>query len=244
MGSDMGVTSLPVTSPVNQGVAQQSQAKADLLRCDGCDLTREADHRIANHLAMLSSYVDLRQKELGQIDDDSTRASVQLAFDGIKTVIDAVSRLHRALATSTHGAGVDLAEHIRHVCAPLQSGLSGAIELTEDVAGCCHVRSEQVLPLTQIVSEVITNAIKYSHTGGEAGRVSVHCRPVDHGELEVEIVDDGRGLPQDFDPLNAKGLGFRLVRALTAQIGAQSGFESSAAGTRFWLRVQRSPETV
>lgn len=98
------------------------------------------------------------------------------------------------------------------------------------------------MPLTQIVSEVITNAVKHSHTGGEAGRVSVHCHPVTDKELELEIVDDGKGLPQDFAPLTAKGLGFRLIRGLTAQIGARSGFESSTAGTRFWLRVERAPE--
>jgi hypothetical protein len=75
-------------------------------------------------------------------------------------------------------------------------------------------------------------------------RVLVRCRPVTERELELEIVDDGKGLPQDFDPLTGAGLGFRLVRALTAQLGIRSGFESSVAGTRFWLRVERAPETT
>lgn len=239
----MGVTSLPIAGPMNQGLVQQTlHTKADVLRCGGCDLTLEADHRIANHLAMLSSYVGLKQKELSQIEVSATSGPVQLASDGIKTLINAISRLHRALSTSTHGAGVNLSEYIRHVCAPLQSGLSGTIELTENLHTDCRVRSDQILPLTQIVSEVITNAIKYSHAVGEAGRVSVHCYPVTDKELELEIIDDGRGLPQNFDPLMAKGVGFRLVRALTAQIGARSGFESSTAGTRFWLRLERAPE--
>ena len=239
----MGATSLPIAERMEQGLAQRgSEAKADYFRCGGCDLKLEADHRIANHLAMLSSYVALKQKELGQFADTATSAPVQLAFDGIKALLDAVSRLHRALSTSTHGAGVDLSEYVRHVCAPLQSGLSGAIELTEDLHTGCRVRSDKILPLTQIVSEVITNAIKYSHSGGEAGRVSVRCHRVTDNELELEIVDDGKGLPRDFASPTAKGLGFRLVRALTAQIGARSGFESSTAGTRFWLRVERAPE--
>jgi two-component sensor histidine kinase len=239
----MGVTSLPIASAVKQALAQRSsQAKAGSLRCGGCELTLEADHRIANHLAMLSSYVGLRQKEFGQIEDAATSLSVQLAFDGIKTVVDAMSRLHRALLTDTHGTGADLSEYVRHVCGSLRSGLSGAIELTEDLRTGCRVRSDQILPLTQIVSEVITNAIKHSHIGGEGGGVFVRCHPVTERELELEIVDDGKGLPQDFDPLTGEGLGFRLVRALTAQLGGRSGFESSIAGTRFWLRVERTPE--
>jgi two-component sensor histidine kinase len=117
------------------------------------------------------------------------------------------------------------------------SGLSGSIELTEDLHPSCLVRSDAILPLTQIASEVITNAIKYSHVRGETGKVTVRCYSLPGGELEIEIIDDGTGLPPLLDPRTSDGIGFRLIRALTAQIGAQSGFESSVAGTRFWLRM-------
>lgn len=76
----------------------------------------------------------------------------------------------------------------------------------------------------------------------EAGRVSVSCRRASNNELELEIVDDGTGLPQNLEPRMATGLGFRLIGALTAQIGARSGFESSPAGTRFWLRLGCVPD--
>jgi two-component sensor histidine kinase len=239
----MGVTSLIIPVPQGQELDQRSsQAKADVRLCDVCDFVRESDHRIANHLAMLSGYVGLKQRELAGQSGTATSAPVQLAFEGIRTQIEAVSRLHRSLSTRTQGAGIDLGEYIHEVCAPFMSGLSGAIELTEDLQPGCLVRGDQILPLTQIVSEVITNAIKYSHVGGETGKVSVRCHSVTDKELEIEIVDDGSGLPQRFDPLTAKGLGFRLIRVLTARIGAQSGFESSAAGTRFWLRMEPALE--
>jgi len=239
----MGATSLPVAGPATRARSKPlSPAKPDTLRCGSCDLAREADHRIANHLAMLSGYVGLRQAELRQAGPNATSVPVQLAFDGIKTLIDAISRLHRALLTSTHGAEVDLCEFIRHICAPLQSGLSGKIKLTADLQTGCRVRSDQILPLTQIISEVITNAVKYSHVADEAGSVSVSCRRAANNELELEIVDDGMGLPQNLEPRMATGLGFRLIRALAAQIGARSGFESSPAGTRFWLRLERAPD--
>ena len=95
---------------------------------------------------------------------------------------------------------------------------------------------------TQIVSEVITNAIKYSHARGEPGKVSVSCHSLADSQLEIEIIDDGTGLAQPFDALTAGGLGLRLIRALTGQIGAQSGFQSSVAGTRFWLRLESAPK--
>jgi two-component sensor histidine kinase len=226
---------VPQRSPSEQSYLLQADARLRL--CSVCDLALEADHRIANHLAMLSGYVRLKEKNLARQPDVQTHASLKLAFEGIRAQIDAVSRLHRSLATKKQGELIDLAEYIHHVCTPFMSGLSGSIELTEDLDPGCLVRSDEILPLTQIASEVITNAIKYSHVRGQTGKVTVHCHSLPGGELEMEIIDDGTGLPQLLDPRTSDGIGFRLIRALTAQIGAQSGFESSVAGTRFWLRM-------
>jgi two-component sensor histidine kinase len=234
----MNVT--PIVIPVLQRPPSEQillQADARVRPCSVCDLALEADHRIANHLAMLSSYVRLKEKNLARQPDVQTRASLKLAFEGIRAQIDAVSRLHRSLATKKQGALIDLGEYIHHVCTPFMSGLSGSIELTEDLHPSCLVRSDEILPLTQIASEVITNAIKYSHVRGETGKVTVRCYSLPGGELEMEIIDDGTGLPQLLDPRTSDGIGFRLIRALTAQVGAECGFESSVAGTRFWLRM-------
>ena len=35
----------------------------------------------------------------------------------------------------------------------------------------------------------------------------------------LSIVDDGPGLPADFDPMKQKGLGMKLIQSLTKQIG-------------------------
>lgn len=238
VGTDMSVTPIVAAAPQRSLLDQNARrTDAGARFCNVCDLALEADHRIANHLAILSGYVRLKEKNLARHPDAPTRASLKLAFEGIRAQIDAVSRLHRSLATRKKGALIDLAEYIHHVCTPFMSGLSGAIELTGNLRPGCLVGSDQILPLTQIASEVITNAIKYSHVRGETGKVFVNCHSLPDGQLEMEIIDDGTGLPQLLDPRTSEGIGFRLIRALTAQIGAQSGFESSVAGTRFWLRM-------
>jgi len=239
----MGSTALETAARTSGELGHRPlRPKNDASLCNVCDLVLEADHRIANHLAMLSAYVRLKKKDLARQPAPLTDASVQLAFDGVCAQIEAISHLHRALATRNRPAGIDLGEYLHQVCTPFMSGLSGAIAFSEDFQPDCLVRSELILPLTQIVSEVITNAIKYSHARGETGRISVSCHFVTDKELEIEIVDDGTGLPQLFDPLTAGGLGFRLIRALTAKAEATSGFESSATGTRFWLRMANTPQ--
>ncbi|MDO8378900.1 sensor histidine kinase [Phenylobacterium sp.] len=197
--------------------------------CADCSLLVEADHRIANHLAMLSSYVRLKAAGL----DGETR----LLLETVGAQVDAVGRLHRALATHGHRGSVDLSEHLRAICAPFASGLSGAARLIQDIPAQCHVRADQVLPISQIVSEVITNAFKYAHADELPGVVLVRCHGGESGLVQIEVVDDGPGLPAGFDPATDGGLGFRLIRALSRQLGATTAFESAGQGLRFRLTL-------
>jgi two-component sensor histidine kinase len=91
------------------------------------------------------------------------------------------------------------------------------------------VRPDQATPVALIVSELVTNALKYAHPAGVAGRILVSCRLTGAG-LVVEVTDDGVGLSEDFDPHSDGGLGFRVVRGLARQLGADLVYESSDIG--------------
>jgi two-component sensor histidine kinase len=47
---------------------------------------------------------------------------------------------------------------------------------------------------------------------------SIVVRLAEHGDsLNIEIQDDGRGLPHDFDPAHHGGLGLQIVRSLVRE---------------------------
>ena len=48
--------------------------------------------------------------------------------------------------------------------------------------------------------------------------------------LRVEIVDDGVGLPPDFDPAGSRSLGLSIVRALGAELEGTFGLGPNPAG--------------
>ena len=201
----------------------------------------ESDHRIANHLALLSSYVRLKAADVALQPAEFCLDDVRLLLVGIDAQISAVARLHRSLAANGRRASVDLGENLHVACAPFKSGLSGAIKLLEDFSPGCIVRADQVLPLTQIVAEMVTNAVKHAHVGGEAGTLLVRCSKDDTGAIRVEVIDDGPGFPETFDPRIDGGLGLRLVRALGEQLGALVGFESTSHGLRFRRTLPPAP---
>lgn len=209
--------------------------------CDDCSLLAEADHRIGNHLALLSGYVRLQAADLAKQSAAPTRESVRLLMTTIDAQITAVALLHRSLATHGRPVSTDLGEHLHEVCTPFGAGLSGGTRLVEDFEAGCEVRPEHLLPLTQMVAEVVTNAIKHAQTAGEPGDITVRCARDPGGALQVEVTDTGPGLPATFDPATDGGLGFRLLRSLGKQVGATLSFDSSRRGTHFRLMLPAAP---
>lgn len=204
---------------------------------DSAVLLAEADHRIANHLALLMGYVRLKAVDVERHDQAPSRESVHVLLDGVGAQVAALARLHRTLVSDAPPGPVDLGKQLQEICAPFTCGLCGAVAIIEDFAPGCVVRSDQVLPLSQITAEVLTNALKHACDGPGPGSVRVSCHHDPSGEVQVEVIDSGRGFPVGFDPEADGGLGFRLIHGLGRRLGARIVFESTAGGVRFCLTL-------
>jgi two-component sensor histidine kinase len=211
------------------------RSKSAGLACGSCDRLEEADHRIANHLTLLIGYLQLKGRELADHSLEPSRDEVRLLLESAAAQIGAVARLHRSLAVGGSEGAADLGEHLHEICEPFRSSLSGDIQIFEDFPAGCIVPPDQILPLTQIVAEVMTNAVKHAYPAGQSGPILVRCARLPDGTIGIDIIDQGRGLPQTFNPKTDGGLGFRLMRALGRQLDAELDFTSSAFGTHFHL---------
>lgn len=212
--------------------------------CVDCNLLAEADHRIANHLALLRSYVGLKDGELARLPAEPSRDSMRLILASVDAQIQAVGQLHRALAAQGRRTSADLAEHLHTTCAPFMAGLSGPTTISEDFEAGCIVQADQALALTQIVAEVITNALKHAHGSDGDSAILVRCRKGALGGVLIEVIDNGPGLPEGFDPAVGGGLGFRLLRALSKQLGAITAFRTTPAGLQFQLALPAPPSPM
>ena len=59
----------------------------------------------------------------------------------------------------------------------------------------------------------------------------------DGKSVRISVRDEGVGLPADFDVAAAKGLGMRIVAALTSQLGATFTAVNGRLGAEFVLVV-------
>jgi two-component sensor histidine kinase len=102
------------------------------------------------------------------------------------------------------------------------------------------VLTRYVQPLTLILCEILTNAMKYAHPAGVPVKMVVACESKSDGTLILSIADDGVGLPEGFDPRTGGGIGFQIIRALASEIGAVLDVQSDTLGVTFTLTVPRA----
>jgi two-component sensor histidine kinase len=89
---------------------------------------------------------------------------------------------------------------------------------------------DRAIPCGLMVNELVTNSLKYAFPeagkmDGPHGTVRLSVRAAGTS-AEVEVSDNGVGLPADFDPAAGGTLGMELVRALSNQIGGEFHFHS------------------
>jgi two-component sensor histidine kinase len=201
------------------------------------DIVQEANHRIANSLTLLVSLVRMQAGSLAKRDRALTNAEARLMLEGVAARIGTISQLHRLLSHVPGDGVTSLKPHLREVTDTLVSALSSteqAITVTHS-GDDCLVLVRQVQPIILILCEVFINAMKYAHPSGVPLAMSVDCMPVTDGRLIVTISDDGVGLPDGFEAHKSQGLGFRVMRSLAAEAGANLAIESGALGLCFRL---------
>jgi two-component sensor histidine kinase len=102
------------------------------------------------------------------------------------------------------------------------------------------------VPCGLIINEVFSNACKHAFPDRSSGKIDINF--IREGDFfELEIRDNGIGMPADADLSNFQSLGMNLVQALSSQLGAsleylrESGF---GIRLRFQEKVKPSRERV
>jgi two-component sensor histidine kinase len=191
----------------------------------------EADHRIANNLASLSGVVRLQRNAISKGSKDLTAVQVCTVLDDIRARIEVMAKLHKSLAVSANGNGVNLGDFLQEISELIGTlGGEGNMDLTIDHSCDGHIDPRQALQVGLVTAELLTNASKYAHPAGLPVQVHVRCETTDDGAFMVEVSDDGVGFPENFDPSRDGGLGFQLMRALADGLSAELQFEHDSLG--------------
>lgn len=196
-------------------------------------LLKEVHHRVKNSLQVVSSLLGLQARLISD-------CGAKKQFEDSQHRIQSMALLHETLYRSNSLDKLDFSEYLRRLTEQIfrSHRTSQRVRL--------HIDLEQVplhmdvaVPCGLIVTELISNALKYAFPCARQGEVRLELHRIDRDGAVLTVADNGVGLPPDVDWVNARTLGLRLVRALAQQLRATIKLEGSA-GTRFRIYFPRT----
>jgi two-component sensor histidine kinase len=75
--------------------------------------------------------------------------------------------------------------------------------------------AEIATPLVMVLNELLLNAAEHAFEPGLDGSVEISVDR-DRSQIQVRLTDNGRGIPDDFDPESSRRLGLQIVHTLVA----------------------------
>ncbi len=154
--------------------------------------------------------------------------------------------IHECLYQSPDLARMDFSDYVGKLTDNLLRTYSvqmDKIKLRLDVAKV-PLSLDIAIPCGLIVTELVSNALKYAYPGGREGTIFVQFRVLSGNAFELTVADDGVGLNHDIDFESTESLGLRLVHILTEQLRGRISVQSKG-GARFTIAfidpAKRSP---
>ena len=201
-------------------------------------LLQEVHHRVKNNLQVISSMLNL-QKSF--VKDPETLNLLEESTNRIATM----SYIHESLYRNTDFANISFAEYLQRLSANLiQSYSRSDCEVVlQTVFDEVYLSLEQAIPCGLITNELVSNSLKYAFPDRAQGIITLRIQHVEGGAVELEVSDDGVGLPPGMDFAKNDSLGVYLVQALTEQIDGElvvTSVDQGRKGCSFLVRFTPS----
>ena len=204
---------------------EEAQEQVRIARDRAEAMLREVNHRVGNSLQLVSTFMSLQLRHMA---DEGARDALREA----QARIEAVAHVHRRLYTSGDMESVDMQAYLDGLVGELTKSL-GSDASSPNItlqASAMRVSTDQAVSIGVIVTELVTNAVKYAYAAGEAGEIRVILAPDDSGRAILTVEDDGPGLG-DGKP-KGTGLGGKIITAMASGLRSAVEFDGAHKGVR------------
>ena len=183
-------------------------------------LVRDTHHRVKNNLQAIMSMLRMHDLPAGMKQDLQAR-------------ISAMSAVHEHLYQLDQVSEVDALALIPGIVEPIRRSFDSSAIVDYDIDPLLIDR-DQATPLALLVSEVVTNALKYAYGPGEAGRIVLSLKLVDGREMVLSVRDFGQRIRSGYGAVRAgdaadPGHGHAARRPLVLQFRRRDAVRSAHA---------------
>lgn len=181
----------------------------------------EAHHRIKNSLQNISSLLNIKIRNSGNLSEEDAQK--------LSTHIQGLAKMHELLLEKTNEADVnqdvDIKPILTHIIETLQASVPDRViesELTE-----VSLPARTTSSISVIVNELLSNAIKH----GDA-KIKVELKKLNDKELVLSVSNDGSQFTDELKDKSKTRNGLTIVEALAlGDLGSAPKFENINSNT-------------
>ena len=221
---------LAIGGDITQRKIAENEIKSSLVEKN--TLLQEIHHRVKNNMQIISSLLNLQIK---YVDDGKAVDVLKESQNRVKSM----AMIHDKLYMSEDLTRINFVDYIKSLISNLfysynvEDTIKPALKIDR-----VSLNMETAVPCGLIISELVSNSLKYAFPDGRVGKIFVSLKSGDE-YYELIIGDNGIGLPEEFDMDNIKTLGLMLVYSLTEQIDGKISINNDN-GTRYTIIFKES----
>lgn len=185
-------------------------------------LLREVHHRVKNNLQLIASIMNIQMRK-------AIAPEAKLLLKGLQERVMSLATIHRGLYLTSGLADVradELFSDIVRQIVNMSSGPGKKFAVDVDVDDL-HMTPDQAVPLSLLLTEAMTNAMKYAGAAaGQPVRIGVRLKREEGSDALLSVTNSLAPAANGMLPANAPpqmtsstGLGEQLLTAFAQQIG-------------------------
>lgn len=192
-------------------------------------LMKEVHHRVQNSLQLVSSFLGLQSRAVGDAVLTGHLAEAQRR-------LSAVAMVHRRLHTDEHVQSVDLARYIGELCSEIASTMdkSWGDQLTLDLAPIL-ISTDRAINVGLILAELVINANKFAYGGGP-GPIAIAVEQ-QRNRFRLVVADRGTGVPCE-----STGFGTKMLASMVARLAGTMERADNDPGLRITVTAPIAEE--
>lgn len=188
-------------------------------------LLKEIHHRVKNHFNLLINTLHLHSfLEPNNVDTDKLIQNLQSRISAIALIHD---KLYKSLSIENILIGDYLSELAKHIVSTLSLK---KVEIICETAPI-EMKSDVSVPLGIIISELVTNSIKYAFKDEPAPKITLVIRKSADKNIFISYMDNGIGFSKGMNPLESSSLGMTLINHSAQQLKGEFSIKGEGGFT-------------
>lgn len=190
----------------------------------------EIHHRVKNNLQLITSILDLQARSLQ--DEEAIKA-----INDSQNRVQTMAIIHQKLYQQDNIYGISMKEYIANISEAI---VNSSLDQTKTIDFDYNIENiylhiDSSIPIGLILTEIITNSIKYAFPDLTRGIISISLSESDN-ILKLIVKDNGVGIENATKSTNSTSFGLKMIKSLARQLKAEWNIKNEQ-GTEFEFNI-------